>query len=105
MRRGTTPTITATVDADLTGMALYLAFKQRGCCPIVKSDDDLAVTVEDGVTTIVTTFTQQETLSMRADAKLEAQLRAVERNGTVAIATNIGSIDVMRILQEGVLDG
>lgn len=25
MRRGTTPTITATVDADLTGMALVLS--------------------------------------------------------------------------------
>lgn len=30
MRSGTTPTITATVNADLTGMAVHLAFKVGG---------------------------------------------------------------------------
>jgi len=105
MRRGTTPTITATVDADLTGMTLYLAFKQAGSAPLVKTDADLTVTVEDGATTIETSLTQAETLALCEGVDVKVQLRAVTVGGAVALATDIASIPVERILQDGVLDG
>ena len=105
MRRGTTPTITATVDADLTGMALYLAFKQAGSAPLVKTDADLAVTVEDGTTVIETSLTQAETLALREGVDVRVQLRAVTNSGQTAVASNIGTIPVAAILQDGELDG
>ena len=112
MRRGTTPNITATVNADLTDMAIHLAFK-AGCLLIVKTGDDLTVTTEEvnskTITHVSTTLTQEETLSMRVDhdatAKCEVQIRAVEANGTVALATTIGTIPVKRILEDGVING
>lgn len=105
MRRGTTPTITATVDADLTGMTLYLAFKQAGTPPIVKTDGDLEVTVEDGQTVIECALTQAETLAMREGVDVKVQLRAVTNSGRTAVASNVGTIPVSAILQDGELDG
>lgn len=102
MRRGTTPTITATVNADLTGMSVHLAFKVGGSV-IVKQGDDLTVSVEDGETTVSCALTQEDTLSMRSGKECEVQIRAVQDDGRVAIATCIGSIPVKRILEEGVI--
>ena len=106
MRRGTTPTITATVDADLTGLALYLAFSQAGCSPLfVKTGDELVVTVDGDQSTIECALTQEDTLKLNAGGMVEVQLRAVASGGAVALATDIASIPVERILQDGVLDG
>ena len=106
MRRGTTPTITATVNADLTGMAVHLAFRVGGSV-IVKQGDDLTVVVdnsgEEPITTVSTSLTQEDTLSMRSGKECEVQIRAVQDDGAVAIATCIGSIPVKRILEEGVI--
>lgn len=106
MRRGTTPTITATVNADLTGMAVHLAFKVGGSV-IVKQGDDLTVVVdnsgEEPITTVSTSLTQEDTLSMRSGKECEVQIRAVQDDGAVAIATCIGTIPVKRILEEGVI--
>lgn len=108
MRRGTTPTITANVMADISEMAIHLAFKV-GCKTIVKSGDDLTISLDESgeapVTRVTCTLTQAETLSMKAETKCEVQIRAVEANGNVAIATTIGSIPVKRILEEGVIYG
>jgi hypothetical protein len=109
MRRGTTPTITVTVDADISDMTIYLTFKS-GCTEIVKSDDDLTVTTEtaqsgDVSTIIETTLTQEDTLAFKSGKDCEVQIRAVKQDGEVAVATTIGTIPVKRILQEGVLDG
>lgn len=108
MRRGTTPTITANVMANISEMAIHLAFKV-GCKTIVKSGDDLTVVLdesgEEPITKVSVTLTQAETLSMKAESKCEVQIRAVEANGNVAIATTIGSIPVKRILEEGVIYG
>lgn len=106
MRRGTTPVITVTVDADLTGLSLHLAFSQAGCSPLfVKTGDELAVTVEDDQTVIECALTQEDTLKLSAGGSVEVQVRAVADGGAVAIATDIASIPVERILQDGVLDG
>jgi len=106
MRRGTTPTITATVDADLTGMAVHLAFKV-GNNVIVKQGDDITLETEtveqQTVTHVSTNLTQEDTLSMRSGKECEVQIRAVQDDGAVAIATCIGSIPVKRILEEGVI--
>lgn len=108
MRRGTTPTITVTVGADLSGMACHLAF-QAGKSLIVKTNDDMDISVEgegdDAVTTLVTKLTQAETLSMRYDSTCEVQLRAVANDGEIAIATTVGKIPVRRILEDGVING
>ena len=104
MRRGTTPTITATVDADLTGLELYLAFRQGASRPLVKSGSDLQVDVADGKTTIEVKLTQEDTLSLSDTSAVDVQLRAVKDGGAIALATTIASIEVDRILQEGVLD-
>lgn len=108
MRRGTTPTITATVNADISHMSIHLAFKV-GSTLIVKTGEDLEVSTvtEDGKTStvIVAVLSQEETLKMKSGKECEVQIRAVEANGTIAIATTIGSIPVKRILEEGVIYG
>lgn len=107
MRRGTTPTLRVTVDADITEYKLYLALKTRGKL-IVKSDE-LEVSTEEGdkgtVTVIICRLTQEDTLAMQAGQKCEVQIRAVDKGGATALASNIDSIPVERILQDGVLDG
>ncbi len=105
MRRGTTPTLHVTVDADLTDMELYLALKTGGRPLVVKRNRDMEVSVEDGKTSIELRLSQSDTLAMKAGDKCEVQLRAVTDGGDTAIATTIASIPVQRILQDGELDG
>ena len=102
MRRGTTPTITVTVDGDVTEYTLYLAFK-AGSETRVKTGEDLDVSVVDGSTVITCKLTQADTLAMTAKT-CEVQVRAVKDSGATALATDIGAIPVKRILQQGVLD-
>ena len=102
MRRGTTPTITVTVDTDLTDWSLYLAIAQGDGQPLVLENDRLDVTVNEGVTSLAFTLTQEETLAFDA-RPVELQVRAAH-DGT-AIATGIKAVPVSRILQGGVIDG
>ena len=108
MRRGTTPTITATVNADISDMSIHLAFRV-GSTLIVKQGEDLDVSTiiedEETHTQIVTSLTQEDTLAMKSGKECEVQIRAVQADGTIAIATTIGSIPVKRILEEGVIRG
>lgn len=105
MRRGTTPTLRITVDADLTDMELYLALKTGGKPLVVKRNGDMEVDVANGKSVIVVRLTQADTLGMKAGDKCEIQLRAVTDGGDTAIATTIGSVPVQRILQDGELNG
>lgn len=102
MRRGTTPTVTVTVAADIHDHVVHLALRVPRRRPIVLRNDRLTMTPGDGKTTIEFTLTQEETLSL-CEATAEVQVRAV-KNG-VAIATGIGRLDVGRILEDGVIDG
>ncbi len=99
MKRGTTPTLTLTVDADISDWTVYASFKSNGEV-FTFENDRLQMTAEDDVTTILLTLTQEETLAMQGSA--EVQVRAI-KNGT-AIATYIQRIDVDRILKDGVID-
>ena len=101
MRRGTTPTLAVTVDADISAYLVYLTFK-NGDALLTKTNDDLTITVDDGVTTIEAALTQAETLAFKTGAT-EVQVRAVDSNGDIAIATTIGSVNVDRILLDGIL--
>ena len=99
MKRGTTPTLTLTVDADIVGWTVYASFRTNGKV-FTFENDRLQMTAEDDVTTIMLTLTQEETLEMHGSA--EVQIRAI-KDGT-AIATDIQRVDVGRILKDGVID-
>lgn len=99
MKRGTTPTLTLTVDADIVGWTVYASFRTNGKL-FTFENDRLQMTSEDDVTTILLTLTQEETLAMHGSA--EVQIRAI-KDGT-AIATDIQRVDVGRILKDGVID-
>lgn len=101
MRRGTTPTLTLTVDAELVGWACFVAIRS-GCYTTIIEGERLDVSQEDGTTTIELTLTQEETLALRVGA-CEIQVRAAH-NGS-AVATDIARIDVGRIIQDGEIDG
>lgn len=100
MRRGTTAPVTIEVDRDLTGTDIHVAF-EAGVL-IVKQTDELAISVDQGVTTIVAQLTQDDTLQMHP-GKCRVQLRAFNSDGSSAMATDIGTIDVRAILEDGFL--
>lgn len=100
MRRGTTPNITVSVDADLSELDIHLAFDAGTL--IVKSGDDLDVEYADGVTTVSAKLTQADTLSMTTGHCM-VQLRAFNADGSIAMATDIGTVRVDGILEEGEL--
>lgn len=101
IRRGTTPPIRVRVGADLTDLNIHLSFDAGEL--IVKSGDDIGVSFADGVTTIETVLTQEDTLAMKSGSQCEIQIRAYKNDGAVAMATTIASVPVARILEEGVL--
>lgn len=100
MRRGTTPTITVTADADLSDMNVHLALDAGTL--IVKSGDDLDVEYADGVTTVTAQLTQADTLAFKT-GNCKVQLRAFNADGSKALATDIGTITVSGILEDGEL--
>jgi len=103
MRRGTTPTLTLTVDADLLGWTMYVALRAGGETLVLEGERlDASAGTEEGTTDIALTLTQAETLAM-SSGPCEVQLRAA-RNGS-AVATDIARIDVGRIIQDGEIDG
>lgn len=108
MRRGTTPNIRVTVNADITDMYIYLAFSV-GRYLFVLENDDLNIELDesgDSPSTVITaTLTQEQTLAMKSGYDCEVQIRAVKDSGITAIATTIAKIPVERILQDGVLSG
>ena len=99
MRRGTTPTITLIVDADITSYSVYVTF-QKGAKTITLENERLTMSYANGVTTIALTLTQAETLQLTAGV-CDVQIRAI-KDGT-AIATDIKQIDVGKILLEGAI--
>lgn len=105
MRRGTTPTLEITVDADLSGFNIYLTFK-NGDKLLTKTNDDLSIEYESGQhpsTTITAILSQEDTLSFKSGTTCEVQVRAVDDSGYPAVATTIGTLPVDRILLGGVL--
>ena len=100
MRRGTTPAIALTVDADLTAYTVYVTLKNGGR-ELTVTNDALTIEYANQKSTITFALTQQQTLNFKVGT-CEVQVRAI-KDGT-AIATDIQTIDVGRILKEGVID-
>jgi len=101
---GTTPTKPFVVDADLSGLKVYLTFK-NGCKLLTKTDDDLAIEYDNDPpkTTITAILTQEETLSFKQNSTVEIQVRAVDSSGYPAVATTVATETVDRVLLGGVL--
>lgn len=100
MRRGTTPALVLTVDADIVGWTVYVTI-EKGGREITLENDRLTMSYANSKTTIELALTQEETLSL-SPGTCEIQVRAI--NDGTAIATDIETIDVGRILLEGVIN-
>lgn len=104
IRRGTTPPVSVEiVGEDWTGRNLHLTFQAGGI--VTKSGSDLTVSYADGVTTVQTVLTQADTLSFKEGAECDVQVRAFNSDGSLADATEIGTLTIGRIIEEGALRG
>ena len=100
MRRGTTPTYTLTIAGyDLTAMTVYVTIKGIFGRTVTKTGNDLTITTDSTGSTIAFRLTQAETLEL-LEGKADVQARFIDAQG-IALATNIGQIDVERILLPG----
>lgn len=100
MRRGTTPAIVLTVDMDITSYTVYVTLKNRSN-ELTLTNNSVVMEYDDGKTTLTFALTQEQTLKF-GTGTCEVQVRAIH-DGT-AIATDIKTMDVNRILKEGVID-
>ena len=106
MYRGTTPTVTCTVDMDLTDFSCYMAVGPKPRKPWLVADNrqmtfDLDTSGETPVTTLGYTLTQQQTLECKA-GKAYVQLRVIKDD--VALATDWGEISIGDIIEDGVIE-
>lgn len=101
MIRGTTPVLEFTLpfDTELLEEA-YVTISQRGAVVIEKSIDECTLKH----TMLSVRLSQEETLELIAQRNLrvEIQLRVLTRDGE-ALASNIKTVDVGRILKDGVI--
>lgn len=102
MRRGTTPTCTFTVDADLTDWHCYLTFRV-GRDQITKMPEDLTIAPVTGGSTVSCVLSQEETLAMKK-GRAKVQLRAVNPMTTVAVASEIETFTIDDVLYEEVIE-
>lgn len=101
MRRGTTPTLQITVTglSKIEIQVLHLILERQGVV-IKKPEQDVSIDGE----VISATLTQEETLSLTAGIDVAVQLRVLSTNDT-AYASNIVTVPVREILEDGVIDG
>lgn len=100
MRRGTTPTITLESDFDFTGWYLYVTIV-NGVKSITFENDSLTMKRDNGKSLISFTLTQEQTLSFKSGTMCEVEIRAYKDGA--AVATDIESVSVDRILKDGVI--
>lgn len=98
--RGTTPIIAITVPMDLTGYTCYLTIGKVPGEPYVTVDNSQMIAEYGEATKLIYMLTQEQTLDCSAgDAYL--QLRLVDNN--TAMATTMGKIDILDVIQDGVI--
>ena len=107
MTRGTTPTLTLSIDnADLSTLKnMYITFSQetRKLIKVYQAGSDnnqIEIDVENSE--VAVSLTQDETLNFKP-GPVDIQVRYTN-NADSAYATNIVRIDMGRILQEGVIE-
>lgn len=99
MYRGTTPTHTISTDIELgNAVVIYVTYQQNGKTVLEKTIDDIRIT-EEG---IEVSLTQEETLLFGSARRALVQIRARSSTGQ-AVVSNIMSVDVKKILKEGVI--
>lgn len=101
MYRGTTPTITLTVDglSDIELHSAYLTIKQTVDGQSIYIEKTLRnMTINGNLVSV--TLTQADTLKLKANTKVEVQLRFLSENGT-SYATRIVKYPVKDILKDG----
>ena len=101
MYRGTTPTIVLELDTEvsLANLAeMWVTFK-TSTVKVTKTLSD--VMIDDELKTVVVSLTQEETLKLY-NGNCEVQIRFRDSNGN-AYSTDIGDVNVGRILKEGVI--
>lgn len=101
--RGTTPSVTCTVEMDLTDYSCYMAFGSKAHKPYFVADNeqmDFSVDTsgEVPISTLVYTLTQEQTLLCKA-GKSYVQLRVI-KDGT-ALATDWGELRIGEIIEDG----
>lgn len=100
MRRGTTPTITLESEFDFTGWYLYVTIV-NGVKSITFENDVLAIKRENEKSKVSFTLTQEQTLAFKSGTMCEVEIRAYKDGA--AVATDIKSVSVDRILKDGVI--
>lgn len=97
MIRGTTPTITFDLDVDAAAFdEIWVTFAQDGAERFTIEREGLEIQGS----TITVTLTQEQTLMLADDVKVEMQIRAKYADGT-ALASDIVNAKVGRILKDG----
>ena len=104
--RGTTPTVTCTVEMDLTDYSCYLAIGAKAGKPYLVADNeqmtlDVDTSGETPVSTLVFTLTQEQTLSCKG-GKCNVQLRVIK--DAVALATDWGELAIGDIIEDGEIE-
>lgn len=102
MYQGTTPSVVFEIKGyDLTGATVYVTFK-RDKDILTKTDVYVGYDVETGISTIVCSLTQEETLAMKRGGVL-VQIRFIYENGQ-AYATNKASLEMNDVLYPVVIE-
>lgn len=108
MIRGTTPTITLTVDGyDLTDKSVEIYIREKGSEsePLTYTEEDQAVDIrktEDG-SEILLTMTQEDTLGLKAGKSYQVQVRWIGEDGKAA-ATEKETFTLGDIMKNSVIE-
>lgn len=100
MRRGTTPIIVLESDFDFTDWHLYVTIV-NGVKSFTFENDSLTIKRDNEKSLISFTLTQEQTLSFKSGTMCEVEIRAYKDGA--AVATDIESVSVDRILKDGVI--
>ena len=101
--RGTTPTVTCTVEMDLTDYSCYLALGTKPKKPYFVADNEqmffsVDTSGETPISTLTYTLTQDQTLACKG-GKCYIQLRVIKDE--TALATNWGELNIGEIIEDG----
>ena len=83
-------------------MTVYVTVKDSYGVIITKTGDELSISADETGSAIAFRLTQEETLRVK-EGKAEVQVRFIDAQG-VALATDIGQINIERVLQPGVIE-
>lgn len=99
--RGTTPTVSIEVDADLTDFTCELSIGKYGKPYFTVDNESMTLSVSEGTSTCSFKLTQAQTLKCKAGKTL-MQMRAIKNDD--AIATNAVEIEVLDAIEQSVIE-